>query len=124
MTLVVLIGALGVALLLAAAAVVALLRARGQADRRVDEAVRRATETLQESFRELAERSTNRFAGELAASLDLEEVSERTLEAAAAIPGVDAAVLDAAAPAGDRIQSAIGMPEEEVARTAVQIPDN
>jgi diguanylate cyclase (GGDEF)-like protein len=124
LTLVVLIGALGVALLLATAAVVALMRARVQADRRVDEAVRRATEALQETYRELAERSTSRFAGELAASLDLEEVAERTLEAAAAIPGVDAAVLDAAAPAGDRIQSSIGIPEEEVERTAMQIPEN
>jgi diguanylate cyclase (GGDEF)-like protein len=115
-----LLGALGVALLLAAVSVVALVRARRQADRRLEEAVRRATESFQETVRELAPRYT----GELAASLDLEEVAERTLEAAAAIPGVDAALLEAAAPAGERIRDALGMPAEEALQTAVELPEN
>jgi diguanylate cyclase (GGDEF)-like protein len=119
----VLIGALGVALLLAALAVVALARARKRADERVDEAVRQAAEALQERVQAL-EAASPRYTGELAASLDLEEVAERTLEAAAAIPGVDAALLDAVAPAGERVRHAIGMPADEAQRTAIEVPEN
>jgi diguanylate cyclase (GGDEF)-like protein len=120
----VLIGAVAVALLLAAAAVAALLRARSRADERVATAVREAREALQETMRELTEAQSPRFVGELAASLDIEEIAERTLEAAVAIPGVDAALLDALAPSGERIRHAIGIPPEEADRTAVEIPDN
>ena len=35
----------------------------------------------------------NRFLGELGASIDLDEVLSRTLEAGGAIPGVDAAIV-------------------------------
>ena len=47
----VLIAALGVALLVALVSLAALSRARRRADRRVDEAVRRATEAFQETLR-------------------------------------------------------------------------
>ncbi|HEV2591539.1 MAG TPA: sensor domain-containing diguanylate cyclase [Gaiellaceae bacterium] len=89
----------------------------------METAVREATEALQETMRELAE-SQPRFVGELAASLDIEEIAERTLEAAAAIPGVDAALLDAGAPSGERIRHAIGIPAEEADRTSVELPEN
>jgi diguanylate cyclase (GGDEF)-like protein len=120
----VLIGALAVALLLAAAALAALLRARSRADQQVAAAVSEAREALQETMRELAEAQSSRFVGELAASLDIEEIAERTLEATVAIPGVDAALLDALAPSGERIRHAIGIPPEEADRTAVELPDN
>ena len=120
----VLTAALGVALLSAVAAAVALLRARSRTDARVEAAVREATEALQETMRELTEAQAGRFVGELAASLDLEEISERTLEAATAVPGVDAAMLDAITPNGERIRHAIGMAPEEADRTAVDVPDN
>ena len=121
----VLVGALGVALLLAVAAAVALLRARSRTEARVEAAVREATEALQDTMRELAEaQAAARPVGELAASLDLEEIAERTLEAAVAVPGVDAALLDAVAPNGERIRHAIGMPPEEADRTAIEVPDN
>ena len=45
-----------------------------------------------------------RSVGELAASLDLEDVIERTLDAAAAIPGVDAAFLDATTAKGEFVR--------------------
>jgi diguanylate cyclase (GGDEF)-like protein len=120
----VLIGALGVALLLAVAAAVALLRARSRTDSRVEAAVRESTEALQEAMRQLAEAQAGRSVGELAASLDLAEIAERTLEAAAAIPGVDAALLDAVSGSGERARHAIGIPSDEADRTAVEIPEN
>jgi len=116
----VLVGALGVALILAAAAVVGLLRARTRADSRVAAAVRE----LQDAMAELQQAQSGRSVGELAASLDLEEIAERTLEAAAAIPGVDAALLDATATSGERLRHAIGIPPEEADRTAIEIPEN
>jgi diguanylate cyclase (GGDEF)-like protein len=120
----VLAGALGVALLLAAAALTALLRARARSDARVEAAVRQATEALQDTVRELTEVQARRFAGELAASLDLEEIAERTLEEAAAVPGVDAALLEANLSADERMRRAIGMSPEEADRAAAQLPEH
>ena len=87
---------------------------------------------MHETMRELAEAvetaraapEPERFVGELAATLDLDEVTEHSLEAAAAIPGVEAAVIDAGAPDGARFSSAIGLPPEEAVRTAIQVPEN
>ena len=62
--------------------------------------------------------------GELAASLDLDEVTQRTLEAASTIEGVEAALLDTEAQEGSRLNAAVGMPVEEAAKSAVQLPDN
>src|SRR5258708_16492149 len=59
-----------------------------------------------------------------AASLDLDEVTERTLEAASTIQGVEAALLDAEAPEGARLSATVGMPVEEAAKAAVQLPEN
>ena len=126
------IGALGLALLTASCAAVAVRRARATADDRVAEAVQKLAGGMQEMMRDLADAfetaqpsgRTERFVGELAATLDLDEVIERTLEAAAAIPGVEAAILAVAAPGGARFAATIGMPDEEAARTAVQFPWN
>jgi diguanylate cyclase (GGDEF)-like protein len=121
----VLIAALGVALLVTAAASVGLRRARKRGDERVEEAVRRATEAFQETLRQVSEDSVAaRFVGELAASLDLAEIAERTLDAAAAIPGVDAVMLETSTPDGERVTHAVGLPPEEAERTTVSIPDN
>jgi diguanylate cyclase (GGDEF)-like protein len=129
---IVLICAVGVALLTAAGAAVAIWRVRASADAQVAEAVARVAAGMHETMRELAEAvetaqtagRPDRFTGELAASLDLNDVTERTLEAAAAIPGVDAAVLDAGAPDGGRVSATVGMPAEEAARTAIRVPEN
>jgi diguanylate cyclase (GGDEF)-like protein len=87
---------------------------------------------MHETMREFAEAvetaeataRAERFVGELAASLDVDEVMERTLEAAAAVPGVEGALIDTGS-VDDAVASAvIGMPAEEAARAAVQVPDN
>ncbi|HEY6963214.1 MAG TPA: GGDEF domain-containing protein [Gaiellaceae bacterium] len=130
----ILIGALALAILTAGAAAVAAVRARNAADERVAEAVAKLAAGMHDTMRDLAEAAETgpiaavvppeRPAGELAASLDLDEVTERTLEAVGAIPGVDAAFLDAAAPSGGRVQATMGLSSEEAARAAVSLPEN
>jgi len=130
--LIVLICALGVALLLAAGAAVGLWRARSSADARVADAVSRLAAGMHETMREFAEAvetaeataRAERFVGELAASLDVDEVMERTLKAAAAIPGVEGALIDTGSVDDAVVSAVIGMPAEEAARAAVQVPDN
>src|SRR5436305_11493753 len=101
-----LIGALALAIITAGAAAVVAARARRQADDRVAEAVATLAAGMQETMRELRDAAeagaepagaSERYATELAASLDLEQVTERTLAAASSIPGVDAAFLDGVA---------------------------
>jgi diguanylate cyclase (GGDEF)-like protein len=130
-TLVVLICALGVAILTAAASAIAVWRVRNTADQRVADAVQQLAAGMQETMRDLAQAVEmaqisrgDVHVGELAASLDLEEVTERTLEAVSAIPGVEAALLDAGAPEGARLSATVGMPAEEAAKAAVQLPEN
>jgi diguanylate cyclase (GGDEF)-like protein len=124
--------AVAVALAGAASASIALWRARNQADRRVAEAVQNLAAGMHETMRELADsveaeqaaRHAERYAGELAASLDLEDVTRRTLDAVTALEGVDAAVLEAAAPNDARISASTGMEDEEAAKSTVQLPEN
>jgi diguanylate cyclase (GGDEF)-like protein len=129
---VVVIVAVGAALLTAAGAAVAVARARMTADERVAEAVRRLADGMHETMRELAgavetARSVpqgEHFATELSASLDLDEVARRTLDAAAALAGVEAALLEAGGPDGRGLSAAFELPAEEAARTAVSLPAN
>jgi diguanylate cyclase (GGDEF)-like protein len=131
-TLIVLICAVGVALLTAAAAAVSVWRVRASADAQVADAVARMAAGMHETMRDLADAvdtaqnasRADRFVGELAASLDLDEVTERTLEAAAAVSGVEAAVIDAGAPEGGRLNATVGIAAEEAARTAINVPEN
>jgi diguanylate cyclase (GGDEF)-like protein len=118
-----LIGALGVALLVAASAIFAALRARTEARQRMDEAARQTAE-LRAAVQELQDSVPARAGGELAASLDLEDVIERTLDAAAEIPGVDAAFLEATTVKGEFVRRAVGMPVEEAERTAITLGEN
>jgi diguanylate cyclase (GGDEF)-like protein len=124
------IGGVVGAVVVAAAAVFAVFRARAEADERVAVAVRRLAEGMQQTMRDLADAyeqaqtATAPPAAELAASLDLDEVAKRTLEAAGALPGVDAAVLDTAGPDGERITAAVGLPEEEAQRAALPVPSH
>ena len=98
-----------------ASAILAVRRARMTSDARVAEAIASLASGMQETLRDLtdsvaasepgvAARLPERLSGELAASLDLDEVTERTLEAAGSVPGVDAAVIDSAGPGGARIR--------------------
>jgi diguanylate cyclase (GGDEF)-like protein len=124
--------ALGLAFLTAAISAVTVWRVRNQADERVAEAVQSLAAGMQETIREMAAavesaQTASRadlFAGELAASLDLDEVTAKTLEAASLVPGVEAALLDAAAPEGARVSATTGLPADDLAKAAVQLPDN
>jgi diguanylate cyclase (GGDEF)-like protein len=126
------IGAICLAFLTAVAAAVAVRRARAATDERVAEAVQTLAAGMQETMRDLAGAleggarapRVDRFVVELAASLDLGQVTGRTLEAVATIPGVEAAFLDAAGPDGARLAASLGIAEDEAAKTAVSIPDN
>jgi diguanylate cyclase (GGDEF)-like protein len=62
--------------------------------------------------------------GELAASLDSDQIVDRILDAAVALPGVDAVVLDAESSAGDRIHLMRGVTEDEAERARLQTPPN
>jgi len=117
--------------LTAAVSAVAVWRVRNSADQRVADAVQQLAAGMQETIRDLAEAvetaqssRADLYVGELAASLDLDEVTQRTLEAASMIEGVEAALLDAEAQEGSRLNAAVGMPIEEAAKSAVQLPDN
>jgi diguanylate cyclase (GGDEF)-like protein len=129
-----LIGALGVALALACAGGVAAWRARASADDRVAEAVASLAAGMHDTMRDLAgalegaqtagRRPDRNLLPELASSLELDEVTNRTLEQAAAIAGVDAVLVEAAGPDGGRFMKTLGMLDEEASRTAVPVPDN
>ena len=129
MALIVLTCALGVALLLAAGSAVAGWRARASADARVAEAVTQLAAGMHRSMQDLADAvetvqldgRSDRFVAELAASLDPEEVTARTLEEASAVTGVEAVVVDAG---GQRPIATIGLSDGEADRTAVRLPDS
>src|ERR1022692_1259637 len=85
-------------LLLAVLLVVLVRRSQRRADGRVDEVVRTLEFRMDELAQELAgavdraeeEGRRSRFLGEIAGSIDLDEVLARTLEAAGKLPGADA----------------------------------
>jgi len=124
-------GVIGGAILAVVLSLLAVRRTRAAADQRVADAVQHLTEGMQETMRDLATAvetakmaTADASGAELAASLDVEEVSERTLEAAAAIPGVEAALVDVPAADGARATIAHGLGAEEAAKAAVQLPEN
>src|SRR5438034_10183060 len=109
-----LIVGLAAAVLVTVAALFALFRARAEADERVAGAVRQLAEGMQQTMRDLAEAYDDVHAhavapvvAELASSLDLDAVAERTLEEVVALPGVDAALVDAEGPEGERLTAAL-----------------
>jgi diguanylate cyclase (GGDEF)-like protein len=66
----------------------------------------------------------NRFLGELGASIDLDEVLSRTLEAGGAIPGVDAALVSIRTDGEKPIVATLGLSAEEAQRQVVSGPPN
>ncbi|MGH3002311.1 MAG: hypothetical protein ACRDM1_06575, partial [Gaiellaceae bacterium] len=131
MTLLIVICALGVALITAAAAV-AVWRARATADERVAEAVRQLAAGMNETILDLtdsietarAASQGDRYVEELAASLDFDAVATRTLDAVERLPGVDAASLDSPAPGTSQAETTVGMAPEEAAKVQVTAPAN
>jgi diguanylate cyclase (GGDEF)-like protein len=119
--------ALAFAALTAAAAAIAVWRARATADARVANAVQRVAAGMHETMRDLAgsveaarqAKPPEQFGGELAASLDADEVAARTLAAVAAIPGVEAAALETPA-----TSASSGLQPDEAARARIELPHN
>jgi diguanylate cyclase (GGDEF)-like protein len=66
----------------------------------------------------------HRFVGELAGSIDLDEVLTRTLDSVGALPGVDAALITITAVEGEPIVEVTGMTREEADEYAVLPPES
>jgi len=88
---------------------------------RMEVMVRELSESLE---RAQEEGRRNRFLGELGASIDLDEVLSRTLEAGGAIPGVDAAIVSIRDGAEKPIVATLGLSAEEAQRQVVSGPPN
>ena len=69
--------------------------------------------------RDEEERRNSRTVGELSASIDLDEVLSRTLEAAVAVPRADAALVSMEGPDGKPLVATLGLSAEEAERQAV-----
>jgi len=127
--------AVGAAAVLALVLLVVLVRARkrgsgGQQqvlalvsdmNARMEGMVRELSEALE---RAQEEGRRNRFLGELGASIDLDEVLARTLEAGGAIPGVDAAIVSIRDGADKPIVATLGLSAEEAQRQVISGPPN
>lgn len=100
-----------------------LRRRRPSTEEHMVELVRELDRRMQEMGRDLAdalerareESRRSRALGELAASIDLDEVLRRTLDAAGALPGADAALVTVVSPEGETVTRAAGLSEEEIA---------
>src|SRR4051812_46299023 len=95
-----------------------LLTLVSEMNERMEAMVRELAESLE---RAQEEGRRNRYLTELAGSMDLDEVLSRTLEAAGAVPGVDAALVSIN---GDEkpIVATLGLSTEEAERQAVSGP--
>jgi diguanylate cyclase (GGDEF)-like protein len=88
----------------------AISRVVAQMTSRMDAMGRELTEALE---RTQEESRRNRALGELAGTIDLDEVLNRTLDAAGALPNVDAALLNVIGPNEEPVTTAIGISPEE-----------
>jgi diguanylate cyclase (GGDEF)-like protein len=125
-------GAAAVTLVLVLLFVLARSRRRGRDDQehvlelvsamnvRMERMVRELSEALE---RAQEEGRRNRVLGELGASIDLDEVLSRTLEAGGAIPGVDAALVSVGS-SDKPIVATLGLSPEEAQRQASSGPPN
>ena len=83
--------------------------------RELDLRMRQLGESLQEELERTKEESRrSRYLGELAWTIESEEVMRRTLDAAAALEGVDAALITALDAEGQPITRGVGLSEEEM----------
>ena len=127
------VGAAAAALVLGLLVVLLRSRRRGRGDHeqmlalvsemnaRMEGMVRELSETLERAHEE---GRRNRFPGELGASIDLDEVLARTLEAGGAIPGVDAALVSIRDGSDKPIVATMGLSTEEAQRQAISGPPN
>ena len=86
---------------------------------RMEGMVRELAEALE---RAQEEGRRNRFLGELAGTIDLDEVLTRTLEAAGAMPGADAALVTVEDSQEKPIVATLGLSAEEAQRQAIAAP--
>jgi diguanylate cyclase (GGDEF)-like protein len=118
------------AVVAALATLVVVLLALLVARRRVALALARMNERMEAMTLELTsavERAEekgrrSRTLGELGASIDLDEVLSRTLEAASAVPGADAALVSMQGPDEKPLVATLGLSAEEAERQAVTGP--
>jgi diguanylate cyclase (GGDEF)-like protein len=108
-----------------------IVRRSPDSDERLTQVVRELEARMDEMVRELSgaleqsqlEGKRNRILGELAGSIDLDEVLTRVLEAAGAIEGVDAALVTLTPqPDGQPTVATLGLSAEEAERQAVTGP--
>src|SRR6266516_6205061 len=124
-------GAPGACVLLLFALLVFRLRSDTKTDERVAEVVQSVNERMDELGRELAgaleraeeEGRRSRIFGELAGSIDLDEVLSRALEAAGALQGADAAlVMLPDTQGGKPLVATLGLSVDEAERHAITGP--
>jgi diguanylate cyclase (GGDEF)-like protein len=127
------LGAAALALVLAVILIAVLMRGRrpgrDEVERLVNESLERAQARLSELSVALArahqEGRRARVFGEIGATIDLDAVLTRTLEAAGALPGVDCAMVvlpSAEANSGEPVVATIGMSVEEAAAQPIGGP--
>lgn len=105
-------------------------RSERRAEARVDDVVLRLEARIDEVSSELgraleraeAESRRSRSLGGIAGSIDLDEVLARTLEAARALPGTDAALVRIDTQEGKPIVATLGLSAEEAERQAIAGP--
>ena len=97
-------------------------RSRASTEERTAELVRELESRMEQMGAELStalesareETRRGRFLGDLAGSIDLEDVMRRTLDAAGAVPGADAAVINVDNGEGEPVTASVGLSPEEV----------
>lgn len=118
--------ALGIALL----ASVLVLRRRLAAREEVERRLAASDERLERTLRDLGgalegarrESLRSRRLAEITSTIDLDRVLERTLAAAASLPGADAAMIVLSSENADPLLATVGMSAEEAARQPVSAP--
>src|SRR6266545_3808169 len=109
------------------------VRRSSDSDERLTQVVRELEARMDEMVRELSgaveqsqlEGQRTQMLGELAGSIDLDEVLTRVLEAAGAVDGVDATLVTLAPqPGGEPIVATLGLTAEEAERQPVTGPPN
>src|SRR3989440_5200518 len=96
-----------------------LALAMAEMNERMDAMVRELSSAVE---RAEEEGRRNRVLGELAGSIDLDEVLSRTLEAAGAVPGADAALISMTGLEGKPLVATLGLSAEEAERQAIAGP--
>jgi diguanylate cyclase (GGDEF)-like protein len=107
-----------------------LRRARGSSEERaaellreLDQRLRRLGEDLSEELERTREESRrSRYLGELAWTIEFEDVLRRTLDAAVQLDRVDAAMITVLDAAGEVTTKAIGLTDEEQRQLAIEPP--